>query len=143
MKPVSFTLPRSKPRFYLYEYAMDETEYKANSKAISTLFTRSEVEGVYETQIPLLLQAVIRLGCHCKVSTKNFTEPILLDFLVAAQSKNPYLSSNTLKKLFLYHSHSDSKGILVLFSESEKIAYVYVIASYSLQLGPIKSKKKK
>ena len=52
-KKASAELPRNKPKLNLFEFNIDEAEYRKSSKYISSLFTAAEVEGVYESKTPL------------------------------------------------------------------------------------------
>lgn len=73
-----------------------------------------DVEGVYETQVPLMFRALVRLGCVCAVSrqfvrTLAGKEPDVfelghLDFRTL--SHMDYLEPGSLKQLFLYHHKS-------------------------------------
>eukprot|EP01116_Phalansterium_solitarium_P016004 TRINITY_DN3613_c0_g1_i2.p1 TRINITY_DN3613_c0_g1~~TRINITY_DN3613_c0_g1_i2.p1 ORF type:complete len:1510 (-),score=589.87 TRINITY_DN3613_c0_g1_i2:2531-7060(-) len=66
-KRVQAHLPRSKPARFLTEYSYVETVYRKRSRDLAALFNRPEVEGVYETQVPLLQRALETLGNVCAV----------------------------------------------------------------------------
>lgn len=92
--------------------SMDEADFRNNSKKLSILFTRSEVEGVYETHVPSLFRAVMQLGCVCGVTrksrNKNASEVFDLEELESkdiSNKPNTYLDMDTFKSIFFYHSH--------------------------------------
>ena len=70
-----------------------------------------DIEGVYETQVPLEFRALVALGCVCTVNrdvvrelggreTDSF-ELDQLDFRTLAQYS--YLPPNSIKYVYLYH----------------------------------------
>jgi hypothetical protein len=52
-KRVNSYLPRMRQRFFLYEYEIPESEYQNNIRTIEQSRFSPEIEGIYETQVPL------------------------------------------------------------------------------------------
>lgn len=74
-------LPRHKPCRHLYELNLPESLFVSSgcndfhddaqsSSALNTLLTHPDVEGVYETQMPLIFRALYRLGCVATLTTR-------------------------------------------------------------------------
>eukprot|EP00833_Pecoramyces_ruminatium_P005929 jgi/Orpsp1_1/1179961/evm.model.c7180000071587.1 len=68
VKKVNKILPRSHKNLFLYEFQMPENVYRENMKVISSFISHPSIEGVYETQIPLLYRVLIDIGCVTKVN---------------------------------------------------------------------------
>ena len=72
-------LPHGRPCRNLYEISLSERKFQRNEHALNMLLCNSQVEGVYETHVPLWFRAVLKMGCVAKVSGKvngqtlNFT----------------------------------------------------------------------
>ena len=56
-------LPHARPEGTLYEVAIPERKFIRNEKALALFLCDPQVEGVYESQTPLWLRAVLKTGC--------------------------------------------------------------------------------
>lgn len=136
-KKVNRLLPRSNPVFHLYEYAIPEDVYLQNINEINTDLSSPDIEGVYETQVPLMFRAILRIGCVCTVSSEVVQNQVIkdldtydldqLEFRTLAQYE--YLEAGTIKYLFLYHHTLGHKQMFGLFFPMSRKAYVYVVDS--------------
>ena len=52
----------------LYEYSVPEDTYREHINEISADLSSPDIEGVYETQIPLIFRALVKLGCVTMVN---------------------------------------------------------------------------
>ena len=66
-RKVQKTLPRSHPVYNLYEYKVPEEIYNAHSNELVGDLSNPDIEGIYETQVPLEFRALLDLGCLCIV----------------------------------------------------------------------------
>ncbi len=57
-KQVKKHLPRDKKALHLYEFTLDEETYQSKQQYLDGFMSSPDVEGVYQTQIPLLFQFV-------------------------------------------------------------------------------------
>ena len=77
-------LPRSQPSFHLYEYSMPESVFQKHQNEIMTEFSNTNVEGIYEMNVPLMFALFTRLGCTCSLKKaakfKVFTHFFNLNF---------------------------------------------------------------
>ncbi|KAI1296371.1 DNA polymerase epsilon catalytic subunit [Mortierella claussenii] len=126
------TLPRAHPCLYLYQFTMPESVYQKESKNLSSFFSHPDVEGVYETQLPLLYRAIINLSCVCSVSnraSRGMDEGFeLADLKAESMSKMPYLQDDrALNYLYLYHATTDTRHLFALFSSVHSRVFVYVV----------------
>ncbi|CAC5377738.1 POLE [Mytilus coruscus] len=134
-KKVMKTLPRSHPVMNLYQYAVPESDYLEHINEISADLSSPDIEGVYETQVPLLFRALVRLGCVVTVN-RDFARYMSgretdtfdmenLDFRTMAQFS--YIQPGSMKHLYLYHHVCGSKMIFGLFSPMSKKCNMFVV----------------
>ena len=55
------------PSQHLYELCTSEEDFQRKSKALREARAGANVEGIYETQTPLLTRALLKLGCVAQV----------------------------------------------------------------------------
>jgi DNA polymerase epsilon subunit 1 len=110
---------------HLYELSMTERAFQRHDKALAGFLHHPDVEGVYETQTPLILHALMQLGCVTRIARHwKLQNPTIdlrqalplegLEFLTT--TTHPYLdpASAVFKRCYLYHSHSpDHKRAVV------------------------------
>ncbi|CAG5130840.1 unnamed protein product, partial [Candidula unifasciata] len=148
-KKVHRTLPRSHPVFNLYQYDVPEDLYIKHINDITADLASPDIEGVYETQVPLEFRALVKLGCLTTVN-REFARSMEgretdtfdvnnLNFRSVAQF--PYLSQGSVKHLYLYHHKCGNKAIFGLFNPAGKSASVFVfdtaIGDQMPSLGPL------
>ncbi len=80
-------LPRSQISYNLYEYSIPETEFQKHKNEIMNEFSNSNVEGVYELNVPLMFSLLMRLGCVCSLKkSSKFKVKILNRNLICFQT---------------------------------------------------------
>ncbi|KAJ3067846.1 DNA polymerase epsilon catalytic subunit [Podochytrium sp. JEL0797] len=128
------TLPRTHVCLNLYELSMSETFYRDHTDVFARLFSHHDVEGVYETQVPLLFRGLMNLGCCASVNASRVQSGRgleagfdLSDLKHQSFSKVPYLKDANLKVLYLYHAGKGSKHVYGLFSSASDKVSVYVV----------------
>ena len=124
-KGLSKKLPFGKICYNLEEVVMSEEQYQEHAKEIAAVHEDPTVEGLYETQIPLIFRALMDVGCVASVNRrqggyreqvrKNNKRPdsiSLLDIKYETTTACPYLPTKRvrMRKAFLYYSLSDSDG---------------------------------
>ncbi|KAJ3294019.1 DNA polymerase epsilon catalytic subunit [Borealophlyctis nickersoniae] len=129
------TLPRSHQCLYLYELTMAESFYRENAGMFASMFNHQKIEGVYETQVPLLFQALVRLGCIATVNPNRVTSGRGLDDAFElkelqhkeADARHPYLKDSNLHWLYLFHANTGNRHVVGLFSTAAKKAWICVV----------------
>ncbi|KAK2153411.1 hypothetical protein LSH36_298g04118 [Paralvinella palmiformis] len=134
-KKVNRLLPRSHPIFNMYEYSVPEDVYIEHINEITADLSSPDIEGVYETQVPLEFRALLRLGCVCMVNRQVARQLVgketdtfdleQLDFKTLAQFS--YLELGSMKHLYLYHHVSGQKQMFGLFFPGSKRASIFVV----------------
>jgi DNA polymerase epsilon subunit 1 len=131
---VNRALPRAHPCLNLCEFNMKEREFIDQQRQFSSYFTHPDVEGVYETQVPLLWRAVVELGCVCAVnptvakkrgsSRDVFTLPDL-DFKTTAECS--YLQTTTIRRIHLHHNTLGNRGMFGLFFPETGKSHIFIV----------------
>ncbi|KAJ3380162.1 DNA polymerase epsilon catalytic subunit [Lobulomyces angularis] len=127
-------LPRCHPTLNLYRMTMLESTYLTNSALQSGIFNGEDVAGVYETQVPLLFRALLKVGCRASLKkdvSRNADDILKLSDLVSDETspRNTYLQGmDAIKYLVLCHAKSGSRQVYVLFTpmSEQKATIVFV-----------------
>ena len=135
-RKITKTLPRSHPVMNLYEYRVPEAVYKEHTSDLVTDLSTPDVEGIYETQVPLEFRSLVELGCLCMVkkekvrelAANNETDTFDLDWLQMKHlSSYHYMAPSAYKTLYFYHHRVGHKQLVGLFVPTNKKAHVYVV----------------
>ncbi|KAL8292541.1 hypothetical protein RQP46_001153 [Phenoliferia psychrophenolica] len=131
VKPTSRTLPRSQRALNLLSVTTNEKKYVANHAAYGAILNDTNVDGVYEQEVPLVVRAFLRLGASCVPNvdkgatlTKGLDPDggFVLDDLRPTEtslSRRRYLDrGQRLRYVYLIHVASDHRQIFGLFSSS-------------------------
>lgn len=125
-------LPRGRPCLNLYEITMEETDFQDNSKELASFLNHSEVEGVYETQVPLLFRLMMEVGCVCRVERNAGESRVKNEFALSqlqykTTTECPYLTNVNVQKFYLYQSQLDTRGIFGVFLEGNSEVLLVVL----------------
>lgn len=133
-KVTNYTLPNGHPSVHLFKLSMPEHVYIKEAEKLSTLFNHASVEGVYESQVPLDVRAVLNLGSTCTfdesqrgVLGKGITQGFDLAALHHVPPKQPYLDQASLNFTYLYHVIAGERQIFALFTTTKKEATVVIL----------------
>eukprot|EP01038_Epipyxis_sp_PR26KG_P011543 gene11543-15462_t len=111
----------------LFEVSISERKYKRNEKALNLFLCNPQISGVYESQTPLWLRGIIKMGCVARVSSSRENDNNkyfkLQDLELIHVNSHPYLDPKvaTFRRIYLYHavdknrSNSNGLGIIGLF----------------------------
>ncbi|KAK2507903.1 hypothetical protein MC885_010384 [Smutsia gigantea] len=134
-RKVNRVLPRSNMVYNLYEYSVPEDMYQEHINEINTELSAPDIEGVYETQVPLLFRALVQLGCVCVVSKQLLrqlsgweTEPFALEHLeMRSLAQFSYLEPGSIRHIYLYHYAQGHKALFGIFVPAQRRASVFVL----------------
>jgi len=136
VKPSQKYLPRSKQTLNLYKIELLASQYQKHIKDIQALSNHPDIEGVYESRVPLLYRAILQLGSVCKVnpSSKRTSEGMnfnLEDLSQVSSKEKPYLSSkNFFKSCFLYCSSTESRSVYGIVFSHTKQAHLFFVSAF-------------
>nr|XP_023689121.1 DNA polymerase epsilon catalytic subunit A [Paramormyrops kingsleyae]XP_023689122.1 DNA polymerase epsilon catalytic subunit A [Paramormyrops kingsleyae]XP_023689123.1 DNA polymerase epsilon catalytic subunit A [Paramormyrops kingsleyae] len=134
-KKVNRMLPRSNAVYYLYEYSVPEDMYQQHINEINTDLSAPDIEGVYETQVPLLFRALVQLGCVCMVNKQAVRslggreiDTYDLEHLeMRSLAQFSYLEPGSIRHIYLYHHCQGQKALFGLFIPSQRKASIFVL----------------
>ncbi|XP_050369951.1 DNA polymerase epsilon catalytic subunit A-like [Argentina anserina] len=135
-KYVNKTLPHGRHSYYLYEVSVDEKRYKTVRKKLATLIADPDIEGIYETKVPLEFNIITQIGCVCKLDKKAQGDAKNGWSISALDMKNTtecsYLAQS-IAFFYLYHSiaeGSEGRGIYVAYFPASRAISVVVVNPY-------------
>ncbi|KAK6443723.1 DNA polymerase epsilon catalytic subunit [Oleoguttula sp. CCFEE 5521] len=133
-KVTNWTLPNGHPSKHLFKLSMPEQIYVMETEKLNMLFTHSSVEGVYETQVPLSLRALLDLGCVCTfdesqrgVLGKGLEQGFDLSALRTVKPKRPYMGNADMSYISLYHVNAGERQVYALISSTRAEAQIIVL----------------
>ncbi|XP_027422941.1 DNA polymerase epsilon catalytic subunit A isoform X2 [Bos indicus x Bos taurus] len=134
-RKVNRVLPRSNMVYNLYEYSVPEDMYQEHINEINTELAAPDIEGVYETQVPLVFRALVQLGCMCVVSKQLVrhlsgweAETFTLEHLeMRSLAQFNYLEPGSIRHIYLYHHAQGHKALFGIFVPSQRKAAVFVL----------------
>lgn len=133
-KVTNHTLPNGHPSVHLFKLSMPEPVFIKETEKLAELFNHPSVEGVYESQVPLDVRALLSLGSTCTfdesqrgVLGKGITHGFDLSALHHVTPKQPYLTQAPLTYLYLYHVIAGERQVFALFSTTRNEAHIIVL----------------
>nr|XP_021531028.1 DNA polymerase epsilon catalytic subunit A-like [Aotus nancymaae] len=134
-RQVNRILPRSNVVYNLYEYSVPEDMYQEHINEINAELSAPDIEGVYETQVPLLFRALVHLGCVCVVNKQLVrhlsgweAETFALEHLeMRSLAQFSYLEPGSIRHVYLYHHTQGQKALFGIFIPSQHRASVFVL----------------
>ncbi|CEG74721.1 Putative DNA polymerase [Rhizopus microsporus] len=131
----SRTLPRSHPSLNLFQVTMPENIYQAEVNKFSNIFNHPSTDAVYETQVPLIVRAVLQLGSICQYNKTNGTASHrmddqfnLLELKERTDLTKSYMSDpKAFHFLYLFHGHSDSRHFFALIGSTLAVSQIFVV----------------
>lgn len=134
-KKVNRMLPRSNMVYYLYEYCVPEDMYQEHINEINADLSAPDIEGVYETQVPLMFRALVQLGCVCMVNKHAMrdlagreADTFDLEHLERRSlAQFSYLEPGSVRHMYLYHHSQGHKALFGLFIPSQRKASIFVL----------------
>ncbi|XP_041470272.1 DNA polymerase epsilon catalytic subunit A-like isoform X2 [Lytechinus variegatus] len=134
-RKVTRTLPRSNPVLNLYQYTVPEDVYQQHANELTADLAAPDIEGVYETQVPLEFRALMKLGCVCMVNRQHAKfllggdmdtfDLSQLEFKTLAQFQ--YLPSGSLRRVYFYQNIVGSKCMMGLFFSTSAKATIIAV----------------
>ncbi|XP_073270441.1 DNA polymerase epsilon catalytic subunit A-like [Primulina huaijiensis] len=131
---VNKILPHGRRSHNLIEVKIDEDQFRVESKKLAAHLADPEVEGVYEMKIPLEFNAILQIGCVCKVDKtakkRNFQDGWSVDELhMKTTAECPYLEQS-ISFFYLYHSISDGRAMFVGYFPVSSQIFVVVASPF-------------
>ncbi|CAL8327108.1 unnamed protein product, partial [Arctogadus glacialis] len=134
-RKVNRMLPRSNIVYFLYEYSVPEDMYQEHINEINADLAAPDIEGVYETQVPLLFRALVQLGCVCMVNKQALrtlagreADTFELENLeMRSLAQFSYLEPGSIRHIYLYHHSQGHKALFGVFIPSQRKASIFIL----------------
>ena len=143
--------PRSKVTHHMVEVRIAEREYLARQQAYADLVCDTNVEGVYETNVPLLSRLLATVGCVFSVrpearSRADYARFAMDELQFVNTTSVPYLGRTPPPLVFLYHSlcrrgPRATLALVALVFPAEQRAWVALVGSGSAAAASAVSKR--
>lgn len=143
--------PRSKVTHHMVEVRISEREYLARQQAYADLVCDTNVEGVYETNVPLLSRLLATVGCVFSVrpearSRADYARFAMDELQFVNTTSVPYLGRTPPPLVFLYHSlcrrgPRATLALVALVFPAEQRAWVALVGSGSAAAASAVSKR--
>lgn len=129
------TLPRSHKCRHLFKMTMPESVFQDERKKFASIFNHPSTEGVFETQVPLDIRAMLQLGSICQIDKLKVKDNVSLDdtfmldqFKQRLDLQSKYIEHpNNLHFVYLYHVNADSRHFYALIGGSLPQAYIFLV----------------
>ncbi|XP_042956181.1 DNA polymerase epsilon catalytic subunit A-like [Carya illinoinensis] len=139
---VNKILPHGRHSYNLYEVTIDEDQFRKYSKKLAALLADPEVEGIYETKVPLEFNAILQIGCVCKVEKtakkRNVQDGWSLSELHMKTTTECAYLEHSISFFYLYHSISERRAICIGYFPASRTIFVVVVNPYqNKDLSPL------
>ncbi|KAA8544223.1 hypothetical protein F0562_022235 [Nyssa sinensis] len=128
---VNKILPHGRHSYNLIEVLIDEDQFRAESKKLAAHLADPEVEGIYETKVPLEFNAILQIGCVCKVDKtakkRNAQDGWSLSELHMKTTTECSYLEQSISFFYLYHSISEGRAIYVGYFPASRTISVLVV----------------
>ncbi|XP_022730050.1 DNA polymerase epsilon catalytic subunit A-like isoform X3 [Durio zibethinus] len=128
---VNKTLPRGRQSYNLFEVIIDEDQFRRESKKLSALLADPEIEGIYQRKLPLEFNAILQLGCVCKVDKtakkRNAQDGWSLSELHMKTTTECAYLEQAISFFYLYHSICEGRAIYATYFSSSRAVYLVVV----------------
>ena len=110
---------------------MPEDLFQNHQNEIMNEFSSSNVEGVYELNVPLMFSLLVKLGCVCSLKKsakfKGFDQFEMNE--LELHNDVEYLTSHSVKTIYLFIHLNSTKMIIGLFQSATNTVQVFVLDS--------------
>ncbi|EOA39472.1 hypothetical protein CARUB_v10008067mg [Capsella rubella] len=134
-KCVNKILPHGRPCYNLIEVKIQEDQFKEESKMRAALLANPEIEGIYETKVPLEFSAICQIGCVCKIDNtakhRNTQDGWKVGELHMKTTTECHYLERSIPLVYLYNSTSAGRALYVLYCHASKLMSVVVVDPFS------------
>ncbi|CAN0916710.1 DNA polymerase epsilon catalytic subunit A [Linum grandiflorum] len=133
-KRVSKTLPRGRRSYNLVEVIVDEERFRKERRDLTALLADPEFEGIYETKVPPEFNAVVQIGCVCKVDKstvkRNAQDGWSLSELHMKNTTECSYLEQSISFFYLYQSICEGRATYVIYMPALRALHVVVVSSH-------------
>ncbi|KAJ3212107.1 DNA polymerase epsilon catalytic subunit [Dinochytrium kinnereticum] len=123
-------LPRSQVSYHLYEVTMSEAVFRDQADDLAKMFTHHDIEGVYETKMPLLFKVLISVGsvaCYVGKDRQGFKGRMALRDLRPEPAKKIRELSFPVRFIYLFQGGKGSRQIFGVYLPAAEQAFIHFV----------------
>ncbi|EYC25275.1 hypothetical protein Y032_0012g1799 [Ancylostoma ceylanicum] len=121
-------LPHHKLAHYLYEYSITGSTEQKLMEEINEKLCCSRVEGIYESQTPLMFRAMTQIGCLCRPLAPPIGGVYSLEMLrMLPLSSGSYLSNDFIRTVFLYKFAQDTRQVWAVIDPATSTGSFFIV----------------
>ncbi|KHJ41058.1 b, exonuclease domain protein, DNA polymerase family [Trichuris suis] len=140
-KKVNRILPHGRAAQFLYEYKVPDAKFERHIEDLSAEMSALDIEGIYETNVPLLFRVLMQLGNVCQVKQDfhqiKIPDEFSHDMLEAvAGDESKYRITDRTKMLYVYCYAQDVRSIWGFINPISKFGTVWIVDRSSLANHP-------
>ena len=136
-KPSKCTLPRNKPVLNLYEFELEEKDFRDKFNNFNDYIINQTIEGVYETKVPLKFHLLKDYGCNIRFCNRKKISTHLRRFIFSYDDfamctnddiQNGDICGNEcLGKIFVYHSTLGLRHFIACINYTTKQTFISIV----------------
>uniref|UniRef100_A0A915CMU3 DNA polymerase epsilon catalytic subunit n=1 Tax=Ditylenchus dipsaci TaxID=166011 RepID=A0A915CMU3_9BILA len=126
-KLVQKSLPKMRPSSYLYEYSVDEAHFAMRLNEFNAEMCSARINGIYETEVPLLFKAIVQLGCTCKPNSSKTTSISSNIFRRIDKTEANYVDRSLVRVFFFYEFSHGARSVMAFFSPSTLQGVIVIV----------------
>ncbi|XP_010496915.2 PREDICTED: DNA polymerase epsilon catalytic subunit A [Camelina sativa] len=134
-KCVNKILPHGRPSYNLIEVKIQEDQFKKESKMRAALLANPEIEGIYETKVPLEFSAICQIGCVCEIDNtakhRNIQDGWKIGELHMKTTTECRYLDRSIPLVYLYNSTSTGRAMYVLYCHASKRMSAVVVDPFN------------
>jgi hypothetical protein len=89
---------------------------------------KMRTNGIYETEIPLVFRAILKLGATSRVKSLNYSPRIDIDQMERIPyTEMPYVKPSNFRVLYFYEFTSGNRTAFALFDPSKQQAHLCIV----------------
>jgi len=143
-RKVEKTLPRMRPHSHLYEYSADEKKFVDKLSAFNEQLCKNNINGIYETQVPLDFQAILKIGATSNVKSLVSATRIKADQMERIPgSKLPYIEMSAFQVVYFYELSVNNRTAFALFNPAKSHAHICIVNRADVDLPNVNNVFKK
>ncbi|CAJ0596065.1 unnamed protein product [Cylicocyclus nassatus] len=123
-------LPHQKIVHYLYEYSITGNTEQKLMEEINVKLCCSRVEGIYESQTPLMFRALTQIGCLCRPVAPPMGGVYSLETLKMiplSAGQTSYLSNDLIHTVFLYRFTQDTRQVWAVIDTESSTGSFFIV----------------
>lgn len=137
VEKVNHALPNGRRSAVLHRMTMPEESYVSAGQWLCDLRSHPSVDGVYETNVPLYMRALLKLGNMCAINEsqhgvlgKGLEQGFDLSGLQRPEKSRTYLQDVPLSYIYISHITTPERQIFGIFSTTSNNAHIVILSKH-------------